>query len=119
MRIYQKLTPLTEEERKFASDNHWVIDWFFAITQYDSNELYDVAAVGYLKAVKSWFSRAELHQWEFATIAKQMMRGYITNEYRKRDRRIKAVSLDECYGESENRSLADTITYDNYLNYYV
>ena len=119
MRIYQKLTPLTEEERAFAGDNHWVIEWFFAISQYDRDEFYDVAAVGYLKAVKSWFSRTDLHRWEFSTVAKQMMRGYITNEIKKRTRRIRAISLDECCGEDENYSLVNAITYDNYLNCYV
>lgn len=118
MRVYQRLTPLTEDEREFASENHWVIDWFFAITRYDRNEFYDVAAVGYLKAVKSWFAREELHRWEFSTIAKQMMGAYIGNEKRKMKRRIQTVSLDACYGESENFTLADTITYDNYMNCY-
>lgn len=119
MRVYQRLTPLTEDEREFASENHWVIDWFFAITRYDRNEFYDVAAVGYLKAVKSWFAREELHEWKFTTIAKQMMLAYIGNELKKRRRRIQTVSLDAYFGESENFTLADTITYDNYQNCYV
>lgn len=119
MRIYQKLTPLTEEERTFASENHWVIKWFFSITNYNESEYYDVAAIGYLKAVKAWFAREDLHQYAFSTIAKQAMRAYIWNEKKKNDRRIRTISLDALYGEYGTLTLEDMITYDHYLNCYV
>lgn len=119
MRIYQKLTPLTEEEKQFAAENHWVVEWFFVISGYDLQEYYDVAAIGYLKAVKSWCSREELHQYSFATVAKQMMRSYIGNERKKSDRRIRTISLDAASDDAGGFCLMDTVTYDNYLNQYV
>lgn len=119
MRIYQKLTPLTEEERTFASENHWIINWFFNTTNYSASEYYDVAAVGYLKAVKRWFAREDIHRYAFSTIARQAMRSYISSEMKKNDRRIRTISLDAPYGEDGALTLADMITYDNYSNCYV
>lgn len=118
MRVYQKLTPLTQEEQKFAEENHWVIDWFFRISNYNLSEYYDVAAIGYLKAVKSWHTRSELHEYSFSTIAKQTRRSYIGNELKKADRRIKTISLDAIVGDSEGMTLMDMVTYDSYLNCY-
>ena len=118
MRVYQKLTPLTQEEQKFAEENHWVIDWFFRISNYNLSEYYDVAAIGYLKAVKSWHTRSELHEYSFSAIAKQTMRSYIGNELKKADRRIKTISLDAIVGDSEGMTLMDMVTYDSYLNCY-
>ena len=118
MRVYQKLTPLTQEEQKFVEENHWVIDWFFRISNYNLSEYYDVAAIGYLKAVKSWHTRSELHEYSFSTIAKQTMRSYIGNELKKADRRIKTISLDAIVGDSEGMTLMDMVTYDSYLNCY-
>lgn len=118
MRIYQRLTPLTEEEKQFASDSHYIIEWFFKISGYDMEEYYDVAAIGYLKAVKSWYAREELHKYSFATIAYQRMYSYIWSEQKKTERRIKTISLNMVIGENENFTLMDTITYDNYLNCY-
>ena len=118
MRVYQKLTPLTQEEQKFAEENHWVIDWFFRISNYNLSEYYDVAAIGYLKAVKSWHTRSELHEYSFSTIAKQTMRSYIGNELKKADRRIKTISLDAIVGDSEGMTLMVMVTYDSYLNCY-
>lgn len=118
MRTYQKLTPLTQEEQRFAEENHWVIDWFFRISNYSLSEYYDVAAIGYLKAVKSWHARNELHEYSFSTIAKQAMRSYIGNELKKADRRIKTISLDAVVGESDGMTLMDMVTYGSYLNCY-
>lgn len=119
MRVYQKLTPLTEEERQFAADNHWVVEWFFRISDYDAQEYYDVAAIGYLKAVKSWCVREDLHRYSFATIAKWRMQAYIGNERKKASRRIRTISLNAILDDTDDCCLMDTVTYDNYLNQYV
>ena len=95
-----------------------VIDWFFRISDYNSAEYYDVAAMGYLKAVKSWYARNELHKYSFSTIAKQTMRSYIGNELKKAGRRIKTISLDAIVGDSDGMTLMDMVTYDSYLNCY-
>lgn len=119
MRIYQKLTPLTEDEQRFAEDNHSVIAWCLKLLNYDYEENYSVAVFGYLKAVKKWFATPELHRYDFKTIAKWMIRGYLGNEEQKSFRRIQTISLDAPVGEDNEFTLIDTITYDNYLNCYV
>lgn len=119
MRIYQKFTPLTSEEQQFATDNYWIMDWFFKITFYDVQEYYDVAAIGYLKAVKSWFSRPDLHKYKFSTIAKWAMKSYIYSEWKKEKRRIQTLSLEATIGNNNNICYMDMITYDNYSNCYV
>lgn len=96
-----------------------MIDWFFRISGYKATEYYDVAAIGYLKAVKSWFNREELHKYEFSTIARNSMRSYIGNDIRKTNRRIQTISLDAQMGEDDSFCYMDTITYDNYSNCYV
>ncbi len=110
MRVYQKLTPLTQEEQKFAEENHWVIDWFFRISNYNLSEYYDVAAIGYLKAVKSWHTRSELHEYSFSTIAKQTMRSYIGNELKKADRRIKTSRQESIGGDPYRTTSMDMVT---------
>lgn len=78
----------------------------------------DVVAIGYLKAVKSWYARNELHEYSFSTIAKQAMRSYIGNELKKVERRIKTISLNAIVGDSDGMTLMDMVTYDSYLNCY-
>ncbi len=119
MRIYQKLTPLTEEEQRFAEENHHVIAWCLKLLKYDYEESYSVAVFGYLKAVKKWFATSELHKYDFKTVAKWTIKGYLGNEKRKYFRRIQTISLDAPLGEDNDCTLMDTITYDNYLNCYV
>lgn len=47
-----KLTPLTPEEQAFAEENHSVLVWYLSTNKLDKSEFYDVAAIGYLQAVK-------------------------------------------------------------------
>lgn len=67
------LVPLTEEERKFASENHYIVDKFLQYSQLPRCEWYDVVIFRYLLSVKNWFERPDLHQWKFTTIAQQGM----------------------------------------------
>lgn len=119
MRTYQKLTPLTEEERKFAEEHHSVIAWCLRLDGYDYDENYSVAVFGYLKAVKKWFARNELHKYSFKTIAHWTIKSYLGNERQKAFRRIQTISLDAPISDDDDFTLMDTITYDNYQNCYV
>lgn len=117
MRIYQKLTPLTDEEQRFAEDNHDVIAWCLRVLHCDYDENYSVAVFGYLKAVKNWFSREDLHKYDFKTVAKWSIKSYLGNEQKKAFRRIQTISLETAIGDEEGRTLMDVITYDNYICY--
>lgn len=109
---YVQLTPLTPEEKIFAEENHSALEWSMRVQRLD-DDLYDVAAMGYLLAVKKWFARPELHKWSFKTIVRQTIRGKISNEARKHKCRIQTVSLDEVIPGTEDFTYAETITYDN------
>lgn len=119
MRIYQKLSPLTEEERIFAEENHDVISWCLKLEGRDYDENYSIAVFGYLKAVKRWFAREELHKYSFKTIARWAIKSYLYCEAEKSFRRIQTISLETPIGDENGLTLMDVITYDNYLNHYV
>lgn len=113
MRIYTRMTPLTDEEREFAEKNHPVLLWYIKEAKLNPDKWYDAAAMGYLRAVKNWFSRPELHQYSFLKIAKQSMRGYVGAEMKKESRRIQTVSLDAIVDGTDGVIRQDITTYDN------
>ena len=67
-------------------------------------------AFGYLLAVKKWFSRPDLYQYEFSTIAWASMRSAVSSERRRRARRIKTVSLEDLIPGTDGMTWADIIT---------
>lgn len=107
-----KLTPLTTEEQAFAEQNHSVLVWYLNTNKLDKSEYYDVAAMGYLQAVKQWFARPELRQWSFSTIARQSMRSRVHQE-RQRQSRLPTVSLDDVVPGTDGLTYGNSITYEN------
>ncbi len=116
MRAYSKMSPLSPEERDFAEQNHPVVLWYIKETGLNFDEYYGAAVTGYLKAVKNWFERPELHNFSFLKIAKRTMQGYVGSERGKQGWRIQTVSLDGIVPGTDDLMLMDTITGDN-LNY--
>jgi hypothetical protein len=106
------LTPLTPEEQAFAEENHGALEWCMKIQKLDA-ELYDVAAFGYLLAVKKWFARPEVRKWSFKTVVKHAVRSSIGNERKKQDRRIRTVSLDDVIPGTDDLTYGDTVTEEN------
>lgn len=115
MRTYTKMTPLTPEEREFAEKNHPAVLWYIKEAKLEPEEYYDVVVMGYLKAVKKWFERPDLHKYSFLKIAKMTMRGYVGCERKKQDRRIKTVSLDAIVAGTDGVTRQETITYENMI----
>lgn len=106
------LTPLTPEEQQFAADNHDCLQWAIR-KQYLGRELTDIAAIGYIHAVKKWFARPDLHKWSFRTIVNQTIRSYVCSERRKQTRTIQTVSLDAEIPGTDGLTYGDIITTDN------
>ncbi|WP_313152099.1 hypothetical protein [Lacrimispora sp.] len=104
-----RLTPLTPEERTFAEENHSALELCMKLQGVD-NDLYDVAAIGYLQAVKKWFARPDLRKWSFQTIVKQSVRSYVGAERKKQERRIKTVSLDDVIPGTDDLTYGGTVT---------
>ena len=79
-----KLQPLTEEEKIFAENNHDNIYYFLRKKGYDIEEYYDIAVMGYLKAVQKYCRDDELKsKWAFSTICNNVMWREIGNERKK------------------------------------
>lgn len=106
------LTPLTPEEQAFAEENHDALEWCMKIQKLDA-ELYDVAAFGYLLAVKKWFARPDVRKWSFKTVVKQAVRSSVGNERKKQERRIKTVSLDDVIPGTDDLTYGDAVTEEN------
>jgi len=106
------LTPLTPEEQAFAEENHGALDWCMRTQRLDP-DLYDVAAFGYLLAVKKWFARPDLQRWSFKTIVRQSVRSSLSNEQRKQECRIKTISLDDVIPGTDELTYGDTVTEEN------
>lgn len=106
------LTPLTPEEQRFAADNHDCLQWAIRKQCLD-RELTDIAALGYVHAVKKWFARPDLHKWSFRTIVNQTIRSHIYNERSKQATRIQTVSLDAEIPGTDGLTYGDMITSEN------
>lgn len=106
------LTPLTPEEQIFAEENHSALEWCMRIQKLDA-DLYDVAAFGYLQAVKKWFARPELQRWSFKTIVKQSVSRSVCNDRKKQNRRIQTISLDDVIPGTDDLTYGDMVTEEN------
>ena len=106
------LTPLTPEEQIFAEENHSALEWCMRIQKLD-DDLYDVAAFGYLQAVKKWFARPELQRWSFKTIVRQSVRSSLSNNRRKQERQIQTISLDDVIPGTDDLTYKDNVTEEN------
>lgn len=113
MHARTQYTPLTAEERRFAEENHHIVDEFLRGRRLPKNEWYDVVIFRYLLSVKKWFQRPELHQWKFKAIAYRDMRSAVGNERKKRNNQIQTVSLDSIVPGTEDLRLIDVITENN------
>lgn len=109
----QRLSPLTPPEREVAARHCSMIDRYIAQRRLPREEYWDVAALGFLLAVKKWFARPDLYQYEFSTIAWAAMRSSVNNERRKQARRIEAVSLEDPIPGANGMTYGDTITQEN------
>lgn len=88
---------LTDQERRFAAENHRLILAYLARRGLPEEEYYAVAALGYISAVRRYLSRPELHRHAFSTIANQAMRRSVSHAMRTRYGRrhhMETVSLD-------------------------
>lgn len=106
----QRLSQLSLAEQAVAMRHYQMIDKYIAQRSLPKDEYYDVVALGLLLAVKKWFSRPDLYQYEFSTIARASMRSAVSNEKRKQARRIKTVSLDDPIPGTDGMTWADIIT---------
>ena len=79
-----KLQPLTEEEKEMAEKYHNMVYAFLHQKGYDIEEYYDIAVMGYLKAVQKYFRDDNLKlKWSFKAICYNDMHREIGNQTKK------------------------------------
>lgn len=98
---------LTEEERQFAEKHHEFVMMYLRIRGLSYDEWYDVVIFGYLRAVKTWFKRADLHKYSFKTIAFHSMRSSVSNVLQKPC--LKTVFIYDAIPGFENFTYADIL----------
>lgn len=78
---------LNEEQRSYAAENHDLIYKFLREKGWSADEYYDIAAFGYLAAVKQYLSDTALRRYAFSTVAWKKMKQSIANQRRAEARR--------------------------------
>lgn len=81
---------LTEEQRQFAAENHNLIYSYLWDRKLETDEYYDIAVFGYLRAVKRYLTEPSLCGYQFSTIAWRAMRQSIASFHRSEERRKKS-----------------------------
>lgn len=108
-----QLTPLIETERLYAQENHYIVMDYLKRAGLDPDDWYDIVCIGFIQAVKKWFVREDLHEYNFRTIAYQAMRSAVGNERKKLEKEIQTISLDQELPDTDGYTLMDTITHEN------
>lgn len=98
---------LSDVERRFASEHHQLIYGFLNKHALAEDEYYGVAALGFLRAVHNYLTKAELRRFSFSTIAYRAMSQSISQYRRSLKRQVgfaDTLSLDT--GGIDGRPLA-------------
>lgn len=85
--------PLTPEQGTFAAENHGLVLKFLNENHLPENEYYDVVIFGYLDAVRDYFTRSEMSNYSFSTIAWRAMRGALSNNNRTENRKMRTADV--------------------------
>lgn len=89
---------LSPEQRQFAAAQHNLIFAYLREKKLYHGDYYDIAAFGYLRAVKRYFTEPSLHKYAFSTIAWRAMRQSISAFRRSEERRRAA---ERAYAENQ------------------
>ena len=96
--------PLTEQQKDFAAANHGLVHAFLNAYGLNEDEFYDVVIFGYLRAVRRYFTEANLKKYKFGTIAWNCMRVDLLNHYkanRRQKRNAEVVSIHVCLSQAK------------------
>ena len=89
-KLSTKLAPLSKRQIRFAEKNHKLVYAFLQEQRYDPGEYYDLAVMGYLRAVERYCSHAYLRRFSFSTVAYRAMQQSIVSWKRGESRRRQA-----------------------------
>ena len=74
--------PLTEEQRRFAEQNHALVYKFLHQHGLSVDEYYDIVVFGFLLAVQRYLTDASLAPYAFSTVAWSAMESALRNHRR-------------------------------------
>jgi len=97
--------PLTPEQKIFAAENHDLIYKFLNENHLLEDEYYDVVAIGYLRAIRRYFSDSQLQEYSFGTVAWKGMLGALRNYNRVRCGQKHTAKILSLYTESGEDNL--------------
>ncbi len=97
--------PLTPEQKIFAAQNHDLIYKFLNENHLLEDEYYDVVAIGYLRAIRRYFSDSQLQEYSFCTVAWKGMLGALRNYNRVRCGKKHTAKILSIYAESGEDNL--------------
>ena len=85
-----KLAPLSKRQIRFAEKNHRLVYAFLQERRYAPDEYYDLAVMGYLRAIERYSTHAYLRRFSFSTVAYRAMQQSIASWKRGENRRRQA-----------------------------
>ena len=85
--------PLTPEQRLFASEHHGLVYAFLKERNLSVNEYYDVIIFGFLRAVRRYFTEADLREYKFSTIAWNCMYVDLCNHFKAQHRQKRTATV--------------------------
>lgn len=103
---------LTERQRRFAEEHHYVLEDFLKYRGLPRNEFYDVVVFRFLRAVKQYDEREDLRKYTFHTIAKHHMRSALGNYFahlKRQNKNVQVLSLDYPISRGSELTLGDFI----------
>ena len=81
--------PLTEEQRRFAEQNHALVYKFLHQHGLSVDEYYDIVIFGFLLAVQRYLTDASLAPYAFSTVAWSAMESALRNHRRTARRKLR------------------------------
>src|SRR5699024_5829555 len=81
--------PLTEEQRRFAEQNHALVYKFLHQHGLSVDEYYDIVVFGFLLAVQRYLPDASLAPYAFSTVAWSAMESALRNHRRTARRKLR------------------------------
>jgi RNA polymerase sigma-70 factor (ECF subfamily) len=113
---------LSNEQREFAAENHYLVENFLKFRHLDRSEYYGIVAMGYIRAVRNYFNRTDLQQYRFSTIAVYTMKSDLFNYYRKNSRKKRTanvISLEAPAFDVGVLTIAETVTAPGSVSDYI
>lgn len=101
---------LTEEQKKFAEENHNLVYSFLLKARLNFDGYYDIVAIGFCKAVKAYEpSRGPFSTYAYSCMMNEVKMHWRRTEQRSQEYGVVLISLDEPIIGTEDLTVKDTL----------